>query len=223
MPKRILVVEDDMALAEIVRDNLVADGFVVDVAHNGDEALTRCRAVSPDLILLDVMLPGTSGFDLCGVLHANGRVPIIIVSAKGQKTDKLHGLRQGADDYVTKPFDMDELVARISAVLRRSGHDLDRLCLGATVIDFRNQRATGPRGDLHLTQREIEVLHYLASRKDRVVPRDDILRAVWGFIDPPTTRSVDHAIARLRKKIEPDPHTPRFLHTAFGDGYRLTF
>ena len=197
MPKRILVVEDDMALAEIVRDNLVADGFVVDVAHNGDEALTRCRAVSPDLILLDVMLPGTSGFDLCGVLHANGRVPIIIVSAKGQKTDKLHGLRQGADDYVTKPFDMDELVARISAVLRRSGHDLDRLCLGATVIDFRNQRATGPRGDLHLTQREIEVLHYLASRKDRVVPRDDILRAVWGFIDPPTTRSVDHAIARL--------------------------
>ena len=222
MSRRILVVEDDPALAEIVRDNLVVDGFEVAVARDGGEALAACRAKTPDLILLDLMLPGQSGFELCGLLRANGRIPIIIVSAKGQKADKLQGLHLGADDYVTKPFDIEELVARITAVLRRTTHDLGILRLGATTIDFRAQRASDAKGEVHLTQREFDVLHYLAVRHGRVVHRDEILRAVWGFIDPPTTRSVDHAVARLRKKIEPDPHAPRYIHTAFGDGYRMT-
>ncbi len=222
MARRILVVEDDPALAEVVRDNLVVDGFDVTVARNGDEALAACRSSLPDLILLDLMLPGHSGFELCGLLRTNSRIPIIIVSAKGQKADKLQGLHLGADDFVTKPFDMEELVARITAVLRRTTHDLGTLRLGRVTIDFRTQRASDENGEVHLTQREFEVLHYLAVRTGRVVHRDEILRAVWGFIDPPTTRSVDHAVARLRKKIEPDPHAPKYIHTAFGDGYRMT-
>lgn len=223
MRRRILVVEDDPALAEVVRDNLVVDGFDVSVARNGDEAIAISRTTPPDLILLDLMLPGPSGFELCGLLRSNGRIPIIIVSAKGQKADRLEGLRVGADDYVTKPFDMEELAARIMAVLRRTKHDLGSLRLGETVIDFTNQCAYNQNGEVHLTQREFDVLHYLAARNGRVVHRDEILRAVWGFIDPPTTRSVDNAVAKLRKKLEADPHAPKFIHTAFGDGYRMTF
>lgn len=219
----ILIVDDEAEIRQLLRIYLGAQGFRICEADTGTAARRHLERQRPDLALVDLGLPDEDGLSLIRNLRERYQLPIIILTGRGDTIDKIVGLELGADDYVTKPFDMDELVARISAVLRRSGHDLDRLCLGATVIDFRNQRATGPRGDLHLTQREIEVLHYLASRKDRVVPRDDILRAVWGFIDPPTTRSVDHAIARLRKKIEPDPHTPRFLHTAFGDGYRLTF
>jgi DNA-binding response OmpR family regulator len=222
MRGRILIVEDDRALAEVMQDNLMVDGFDVSLARTGDQAIASTRANPPDLILLDLMLPGPSGFDLCGVLRSNGRIPVIIVSAKGQKVDKLKGLRVGADDYVTKPFDMEELVARIIAVLRRTRHDLRSLRLGRTVIDFVNQRAFNDEGDVHLTQRDFDVLHYLATRNGRVVRRDEILREVWGFVDPPTTRSVDNAIAKIRKKIEVDPHAPRYLHTAFGDGYRLT-
>ncbi|HJZ78248.1 MAG TPA: response regulator transcription factor [Vicinamibacterales bacterium] len=223
MRRRILIVEDDPALAEVVRDNLLVDGFDVTVARNGDEAIGFSRANTPDLILLDLMLPGSDGFKLCGLLRANGRVPIIIVSARGQKADKLQGLHVGADDYVTKPFDMEELVARITAVLRRTKHDIGSVRLGRTVIDFENQRAYGPDGEIHLTQRDFDVLRYLAARNGRVVRRDEILREVWGFNDPPTTRSVDNAVAKLRKKLEDDPHAPKFIHTAFGDGYRITF
>ncbi|HMF95252.1 MAG TPA: response regulator transcription factor [Vicinamibacterales bacterium] len=223
MRRRILIVEDDPALAEVVRDNLLVDGFDVTVARNGDEAIGISRANTPDLILLDLMLPGSDGFKLCGLLRANGRVPIIIVSARGQKADKLQGLHVGADDYVTKPFDMEELVARITAVLRRTKHDVGSVRLGRTVIDFENQRAYNPDGEIHLTQRDFDVLRYLAARNGRVVRRDEILREVWGFNDPPTTRSVDNAVAKLRKKLEDDPHAPKFIHTAFGDGYRITF
>ena len=223
MRRRILIVEDDPALAEVVRDNLVVDGFDVTLARNGDEAISISRANPPDLILLDLMLPGPNGVEVCGLLRANGRIPIIIVSAKGQKADKLQGLHVGADDYVTKPFDMEELVARITAVLRRTKHDLAAVRLGRTVIDFENQRAYNPDGEIHLTQRDFDVLRYLAARSGRVVRREEILREVWGFIDPPTTRSVDNAVAKLRKKLEDDPHAPRFIHTAFGDGYRITF
>jgi two-component system alkaline phosphatase synthesis response regulator PhoP len=221
--RRILIVEDDPALAEVVRDNLLVDGFDVALARSGDEAISISRANPPDLILLDLMLPGPNGFELCGLLRSNGRVPIIIVSAKGQKADKLRGLHVGADDYVTKPFDMEELVARITAVLRRTKQDVGSLRLGRTVVDFANQRAYNEKGEIHLTQRDFDVLRYLAARNGRVVSREEILREVWGFIDPPTTRSVDNAVAKLRKKLEDDPHAPKFIHTAFGDGYRITF
>src|SRR5262249_31793390 len=150
-------------------------------------------------------------------------VLIVTLSARGRQADKMQGMNVGADDYVTKPFDMEELVAGIAAVLRRTKHDIGSVRLGRTVIDFQNQRAYNPDGEIHLTQRDFDVLRYLAARNGRVVRRDEILREVWGFIDPPTTRSVDNAVAKLRKKLEDEPHAPKCIHSAFGDGYRITF
>jgi DNA-binding response OmpR family regulator len=222
MKKRILVVEDDAALARILRDNLTYCGFEVTSVSDGDGALAAARASSPDLVVLDIMLPGTSGFDLCGVLSQSGRTPLIILTARSQKADKLRGLNLGADDYITKPFDLEEFLARVQAVLRRARPAIERLTLGPVTIDFRSQQATRSGRPLHLTHREFELLQYLAERQERVVHRNELLREVWGYLDVPSTRSVDHAIARLRKKIETDAHHPRFIHTVHGDGYCLT-
>lgn len=221
MKKRILIVEDDRGLAKVLGDNLRFDGFLVESVADGETAVARARVFAPDLVLLDLMLPGRDGFELCPLLRQGGRTSIIILSARGQKADKLRGLDVGADDYITKPFDLDEMLARIRAVLRRARATVDQLVLGRVVIDFRAFRATSGSRQFHLTHREFEVLHYLAERRDRVVYRDELLREVWGYLETPTTRSVDLAIARLRKKIEPDPHHPRFIRTAHGDGYCL--
>jgi len=172
--------------------------------------------------VLDLRLPGRDGLELCAVLRERGRAPIIIVSARSQKMDKLAGLNVGADDYVTKPFDLDELLARIHAVLRRARPEIEQLRLGDVIVDFRVFHAGRNGRTLHLTHREFEVLRYLAERSDRVVHRSELLKEIWGYIDSPATRSVDHAIARLRKKIEADPHHPRFIRTVHGDGYSLT-
>jgi DNA-binding response OmpR family regulator len=222
MRPRILIVEDDSSLAQIVRDNLLLDGFEVECASHPDHALALYRSLVPDLVLLDVMLPGVSGFELARVLRHGGKTPIIILSARGEKADKLTGLRLGADDYMTKPFDMEELVARINTVLRRAKPVIDAIRLGAVRIDFQSGSASGPAGDLHLTHREFEILRVLAERRSRVVFRDELFREVWGFFDTTTTRSVDRAVSRLRQKIEPDPRNPRYLRTVHGDGYILT-
>ncbi|MET0213056.1 MAG: response regulator transcription factor [Vicinamibacterales bacterium] len=222
MPGRILIVEDDNMLAKVIGDNLRFAGYEISAAAEGHEAVARLRTFQPDLVLLDLMLPDRSGFDLCGVLRQGGRTPVVILSARAQKADNLRGLKLGADDYLTKPFDLDELLARIQAVLRRSRRGVDRLVLGAVAIDFNALRAVTGKREVHLTHREFGVLRYLAERHERVVYRDELLREIWGYLDvPPTTRSVDHAIARLRKKIEPDPHRPRFIRTVHGDGYVL--
>jgi DNA-binding response OmpR family regulator len=219
---RILIVEDDNMLAKVIGDNLRFAGYEISAAGDGREAVARLRTFQPDLVLLDLMLPDRSGFELCGVLRQGGRTPVVILSARAQKADKLRGLKLGADDYLTKPFDLDELLARIQAVLRRSRRGVDRLVLGAVTIDFNALRAVTGKREVHLTHREFGVLRYLAERHERVVYRDELLREIWGYLDvPPTTRSVDHAIARLRKKIEPDPHRPRFIRTVHGDGYVL--
>jgi len=223
MHGRILIVEDDDKLARVIGDNLRFAGYEVRAAGDGREAVVCLRTFQPDLVLLDLMLPDRSGFELCGILRQEGRTPIVILSARAQKADKLRGLKLGADDYLTKPFDLDELLARIQAVLRRSRRGVDRLVLGDVTIDFNALRAVAGRRDLHLTHREFSLLRYLAERKERVVYRDELLREIWGYLDvPSTTRSVDHAIARLRKKIEPDPHRPRFVRTVHGDGYVLS-
>ena len=222
MAKKILIVEDDAPLAQVLRDNLEIDGFVVEWAADSDQALSRYRSFIPDLILLDVMLPGLSGFDIGKVLSQGGKTPIIFMSARGQKADKLRGLSLGADDYVTKPFDMEELVARIHTVLRRVSPALETIKLGRVIVDFRTRRARDARGELHLTHREFEILRVLAGQHDRVVFRDELLKEVWGFLDASTTRVVDQAVARLRRKIEPDAHNPRYLRTVHGDGYCLT-
>jgi two-component system, OmpR family, alkaline phosphatase synthesis response regulator PhoP len=150
------------------------------------------------------------------------RVPIIIITARTQKDDRVLGLELGADDYVTKPFALDELLARIHAVLRRAQPELADLVLGDIRIDFRRMTATRNGQALGLTDREVAVMRRLAERVGHVVTRDELLRIVWGYLDTPVTRTVDNMIARLRRKIEPDPRQPRYIRTAHGDGYRLT-
>lgn len=222
MKKRILVVEDDAPLARVLCDNFEYEGFGVEWASDASQAIDKARAVAPDLILLDLMLPGADGFDLFGILRQSGPTPIIVLTARGQKADKLKGLQLGADDYVTKPFDIDELLARVHAVLRRTSRGTAQLLLGDAIIDFQERTATRDGRELQLTHREFALLHYLSERRSHVVHRDELLREVWGFSDTPFTRAVDHAIARLRKKIEPDPGHPRYIHTVHGDGYSLT-
>jgi DNA-binding response OmpR family regulator len=222
MKKRVLIVEDDSNLSALLRENLLFEGFEVDCVADGDLVLSRAKAFMPDLVVLDLMLPNRNGFELCGSLRRNGRTPILIVSARSQKADKLRGLNLGADDYITKPFDLDEFLARVNAVLRRSRPSADDLVLGAIRIDFISHTARRGDSDIHLTHREFELLKYLAERPGRVVGREELLKELWEYPDAALTRSVDHAIARLRRKVEPDPQQPRFIHTAVGSGYSLT-
>jgi len=222
MKKRILVVEDDAALARVLKDNLVFEGFDVEWVDEGSLVLQKAKSFAPDLVVLDIMLPGADGFELCSTLRQRGRTPILILTARSQKADKLLGLNLGADDYITKPFDLEEFLARVKAVLRRARPATDKLTMGTVIIDFASQTARRGKIDLHLTHREFELLQYLAERQGHVVQREELLRELWGYPQIPFTRSVDNAIARLRKKIEPDVHHPRFIHTVHGDGYTLT-
>jgi two-component system, OmpR family, alkaline phosphatase synthesis response regulator PhoP len=221
MKGRILVVEDDAVLARVLRDNLTFEGFGVECVAEGLLAAERLRQLGPDLILLDINLPDCDGFELFELLRQAGPTPIIVLTARGQKADKLRGLKLGADDYVTKPFDLEELLARIEAVLRRSQPSASRLALGEVVVDLSTRSARRGAEEIRLTDRELEILRYLAERRNRIVHRSELLRGVWGYPEEPLTRSVDHAIARLRKKIEPDPHHPLYILTVHGDGYRL--
>jgi DNA-binding response OmpR family regulator len=222
MKKRVLVVEDDPSLGRAIGDNLRLDGYDVECAADGATALASAKAFSPDLVVLDLMLPDRDGFDLCERWRQE-EIPVIILSARGQREDKLRGLALGADDYVTKPFDLEELLARIRVVLRRTDPGLSKLILGPVTIDLVTRAAWRSGTPMELTGREYEVLRYLASRPDRVVRREELLRNVWGYTESPVnSRAVDHAIARLRRKIEPDVHRHQFLHTVYGDGYCLT-
>jgi len=223
MKHRILIVEDDPSISRMVRDNLVYEGFDVECVTRGDDALNHVRSFAPDLILLDLMLPGLDGFEICrAVTQGAVRVPTIIVSARSQTSDKIHGLELGADDYITKPFMFGELLARIHAVMRRTNVAPDEIQLGDIHLDFSALRATKGKKLLSLTHREFEVLRLLWMNRDKVVTREQLLRSVWGYSEVPQTRTVDQFIVRLRSKIETDPHQPRFLHTVYGDGYRLT-
>ena len=219
-----LIVEDDAALASVLRDNLAYEGFDVRCASNAVQALEQVRQMRPDLILLDIALPGVDGFDVCRALNTGrDRLPIIMLTARTQRRDKVQALHLGADDYVTKPFSFDELLARIHAVLRRSYPTIRVVDLGTDVtIDFARMRATKGGAALSLTAREFAILQHLAERAGKVVTRDELLRAVWGCSEPPVTRTVDNFVARLRRKVERDPHRPQFIRTVHGDGYCLT-
>jgi two-component system, OmpR family, response regulator VicR len=222
MKKRILIVEDDLALARVLADNLTFAGYEVEHLDDGAQVVSRVRAMAPDLVLLDVMLPGKDGFGLLGLIRQGGRTPVIMLTARDQKIDKLKGLELGADDYITKPFDFEELQARIRAVLRRARRSATRITIGDAVIDFVAFTATRGGLDLRLSRREFDLLGYLAEREGRIVQRDELLREIWGFPDEPATRAVDYAIRRLRRKLEADPHNPRHIHTVHGNGYSLT-
>ncbi|MGC4083897.1 MAG: response regulator transcription factor [Vicinamibacterales bacterium] len=221
MKKRVLVVEDDPVLTRVLRDNLTFEGFEVTSVADGSQAQAVARDFAPDLVLLDVNLPGQSGFELCEAWRQRSQIPIILLTAMGQKADKVRGLKLGADDYVTKPFELEELLARIHAVLRRTRSFSSKLVLGDVIVDFAARTARRGNTELDLTHRDFEILQYLSGRPHTIVSRDELLRAVWGYPDTAATRAVDHAIARLRKKIEDKPHKPRFIHTVHGDGYYL--
>ena len=223
MAHRILVVEDDPTLRLVLRDNLLSEGYDVDAAADCAAAVKRARAVIPDLVVLDLTLPDHDGFELMPILRSLGQVPIIVLTARAQRDEKLKGLALGADDYMTKPFDSAELLARIRAVLRRVRPSVSRIRLGSVTIDFLKRRASSGRRAIPLTHREFELLSYLADHRDVVVHRDELLRAVWGYLDADIiTRTVDFAVARLRRKLEDDPHRPKFIRTAHGDGYCLS-
>lgn len=222
MRKRILIVEDDVNLSAIVRENLIFEGFEVDAVSDGGAALAKVHDFRPDLIVLDVMLPGLSGFDICRQLRRHATTPILMVSARGQKPDRIRGLNLGADDYITKPFELEELLARVHAILRRSRPTSYTLILGDIRVDFVACVAWRGKAPIHLTHREFALLKYLSERPGQVVSRDDLLRDVWEYPDPGITRAVDHAVNRLRTKIEPDPQQPRYIHTAVGAGYLMT-
>jgi len=221
--RRILLVEDDPLITRMVRDNLVFDGFEVSCVASGDQALSQVRSFAPDLILLDLMLPQLDGFEICkAVSQSPRRIPIIVISARDQVSDKIRVLKIGADDYVTKPFKFDELLARIQAVIRRTNAAPDEMRLGNIKINFSALHAIKDGESLVLTAREFEVLKLLWINRDNVVSREQLLRSIWGFSEAPLTRSVDQFIARLRSKIEVDPRHPRYLHTVYGEGYQLT-
>src|SRR6266705_3175671 len=223
MAHRVLVVEDNPTLGLVIQDNLTSEGYHVDVAPNGAGAIRHTQTATPDIIVLDLTLPDCDGLDLLPILRMRGQVPIIILTARSQQPEKLSGLRLGADDYITKPFDMEELLARIRAVLRRARPSVSRIRLGDVTVDFVNKRASRGKRTIAFTYREFELLRYLAERRDTVVHRDELLRAIWGYLDTDLiTRTVDFAIARLRKKIEVDSHHPAFIRTVHGDGYCLS-
>ncbi len=223
MTKRVLIVEDDAAIGRMLHDNLVFDGLVVECAQDGDEALKTAAQFLPDLVLLDLGLPGMDGWEVCRTLSTDPKRPaIIIITSRSSTGDTVRGLELGADDYVTKPFDLNELLARVHAVLRRSSTSPQSITLGDIVIDFRTFRAFKNGEEMNIQHREVELLRHLAEQEGKTVSRDELLRLVWGLREFRLTRTVDICVARLRRKIEPDPHHPRYLRTVHRDGYCLT-
>lgn len=229
MPERLLVVEDEAHLAEVIADNLEVEGYAVEVVADGNRALERARAAPPALIVLDVMLPGLDGFAVCERLRAEGsEVPVLFLTARNENEDRVRGLELGGDDYLGKPFDLRELILRVRAILKRSqwlrepSRAGDRLVLGEAVVDFRTFTARVGGRETKLSTKETLILRTLAERAGEVVSRAEILDRVWGYDAFPTTRTIDNFIVRLRRILEPEPGEPRYLHTIRGTGYRLT-
>ncbi|HYL46340.1 MAG TPA: response regulator transcription factor [Candidatus Limnocylindrales bacterium] len=223
--KRILIIEDDRDIIELVRYNLVNEGFQVTAASDGSSGLASIKKSPPDILLLDLMLPRISGLEICKEIRrdsALNRLPILMLTARGEEADRVVGLEMGADDYVTKPFSPRELVARVRALLRRTepADDSPRsIEVGKLLIDPAAYRVAREGKRLTLSTLEFRLLYYLASRPNRVFTRDQLLDAVWGTERFVTPRSVDVYVRRLREKIEADPENPAHLKTVRGAGY----
>lgn len=224
---RILIIEDEIAIAEGLVDLCEFKGFVADHVQDGIQGLDRALSGTYDLIILDLMLPGLDGFSVCNrIREKNRELPIIILSAKTSEQDIIEGLSLGADDYISKPFSVETLFARIQAVLRRSRKTLDAsdaLVIGSLCVRFRDFTGSRNGEELQFTRKEIEILEYLWKSRDRAVPRHELLHEVWGYenAEAVDTRTVDIHITKLRKKIEDDPARPRLLLTLRGEGYQL--
>jgi DNA-binding response OmpR family regulator len=223
--KRILVIEDEPDIVRGLRDALEFEGFEVLARDTGAEGLVAALDWAPDAVLLDLMLPDDNGYRVCETLRQRDQtVPIIILTAKAQESDKIRGLDAGADDYVTKPFSVAELIARINAIFRRQArmaHSDETFLIGSWQINARKHTMSRGRTSKRLTFYELEVLKLLRERRDETVSRDELLEKVWGIQTAPTSRTVDNFIVKLRRKLEEDQKSPRHILTVYGLGYKL--
>jgi two-component system alkaline phosphatase synthesis response regulator PhoP len=225
--RRILVVEDEMALAIPLGDRLRGEGYEVELAGDGDTALRQGMTNTFDLILLDIMLPRRSGLEVCRELRQNGiHAPVLMLTARGQITDKVTGFQLGADDYLAKPFDMRELLARISALLRRvptrTGEPLATYRFGTVEVDLKRSTVMRDGAPVTLSTKEFQLLRHLIERRGVIHSREDLLAEVWGYDSATQTRTVDVHILWLRQKLETDPKAPEFILTIRGRGYKFT-
>ncbi len=224
---KILVVEDDPKMRAGLRDNLEFEGYDVEAVGDGKIGLEKALQSEYDLVLLDVMLPQMSGFDVLKTLRERGvQVPAIMLTAKGEEIDKVLGLELGADDYVTKPFGLRELLARVKAVLRRheqsaEKESVEQARIGSFEVDFAAYTATKGGKPVAMTPKEVEILKYFWLHRNETVSRDKLLTDVWGYDDSVSTRTVDNFIMKLRQKIEKDPANPRHIITIHGVGYKM--
>jgi len=230
-PVRLLIVEDDEHLARGLRRNLEIEGFAADSVDSGEEALAVLDGAptGPDLVVLDIMLPGIDGLEVCRRLREAGNsIPILFLTARGSDADRILGLRAGADDYLTKPFVVEELVLRVRGILRRAAWSASPLqtapvvAIGDHEVDLGPMRATTVGGTVSLTEREIMLVRFFAENDGRVLSRGELLETVWGYTFDTATRTLDTFVHRLRKHFEDDPRHPRHFHTVRGVGYRFT-
>jgi two-component system response regulator VicR len=227
MRKKILVVDDEKSISDIIKFNLLKDGYDVEVAEDGDEALKKVYLIQPDLILLDVMLPKLDGFQVCRKIRETFNTPIIMLTAKEEEVDKVLGLELGADDYITKPFGMRELLARVKANIRRVDIDNSdtssvksvQIESGNLTIDLERYEVKKDDEIIELTLREYELLKFLATQENQIFTREQLLKDVWGYEYFGDIRTVDVTIRRLREKIEDDSSSPKFIMTKRGVGY----
>jgi DNA-binding response OmpR family regulator len=224
-PAKILVVEDEPNMVAGLRDNFEFEGYEVITANDGIEGLERAQLESPDLVVLDVMMPRMSGLEVCRQLRAKRpSIPIIMLTARGQEVDKVVGLELGADDYVTKPFSIRELLARVKAILRRTAvvpKQQEQHSFGDVEVDLHRRRVLRAGKALDISSMEFELLQYFICHSGETLSRDRLLEEVWGYENYPTTRTVDTHLVRLRQKLEPDPEQPQYFLTVHGTGYRF--
>ena len=223
--KKILLIEDEPGIVLTLTDRLSREGYSVESATDGETGLERATREPFDLLLLDLMLPRMSGFDVCRELRKRGiETPVIMLTARGQVMDEVVGLKLGADDYVTKPFDMSELLARVEAHLRRAPvtpHPVEGYAFGDVRIDFRKAEVTKDGSPLELSAREFQLLKYFVEHRGATLTREELLNEVWGYNSMPSTRTVDVHVAWLRQKIEPNAKHPQFILTIHGMGYKF--
>ncbi|MDQ3068799.1 MAG: response regulator transcription factor [Acidobacteriota bacterium] len=225
--KKVLLVEDEPGLVLTMTDRLRSEGYQVEHSGDGSAALERATLERFDIILLDVMLPGANGFDVCRDLRNRGvMTPIIMLTARGQVADKVVGLKLGADDYVAKPFDMMELVARIEAQIRRASagtqtQQTQQYAFGSIAVDFRKAEVRRDGVEIEFSAREFQLLRYFIEHRGATLSRDELLNEVWGYNAMPSTRTVDVHVAWLRQKIEPNPRHPQYVLTIHGLGYKF--
>ena len=227
MPK-ILIVEDEHQMANALQDNFEIEGYETDIAFDGEEGLNKILDNTYDLILLDVMLPKISGFEICKTIRQKGvTVPVIMLTARGTDYDKVRGLEYGADDYVTKPFSLIELLARVKAVLRRgiaiktTEENQNLAVIGKLTVDFNNYMAFVDGREVKMSHTEFEILKYFYENKNQVVKREDIMKKVYGIEGDVTSRTIDNFIVKLRQKIENNASNPKYFLTVHGIGYKL--